>query len=74
MQGCSDVKCANDSKFSDAVNAAKSSDMVVYVGGINKGMEGEGNDRSSIILPGHQPDLIKMLVIVIVYGYIMHTY
>ena len=60
MQGCSDVKCTDNSKFSDAVNIAKSSDLIIYVGGTSRTIEGEGNDRSSIILPGHQPDLISM--------------
>ena len=62
IQGCKDVHCAEDSGFSDAVSAAKSSDLVLYVGGISKTMEGEGNDRASIILPGKQPDLITQSV------------
>ena len=54
------MKCADNSQFSDAVAAAKASDLVIYVGGISRVMEGEGNDRSTIALPGHQPDLISM--------------
>lgn len=57
--GCKDVKCTDDSGFSDAVKAANSSDLVVYVGGISKAIEGEGNDRANITLPGLQADLIQ---------------
>lgn len=58
--GCSDVKCIDDSGFPAAVTAAQSSDLVVYVGGISHIIEGEGNDRSNISLPGLQSDLISM--------------
>ncbi len=58
--GCSDVKCETSGGFADAVNAAKASDFVVYVGGINRNIEGEGNDRSNITLPGLQSNLISM--------------
>ena len=63
VEGCKDVHCADDSGFSDAISAAKSCDLVLYVGGISKTMEGEGNDRDSIILPGKQPDLITQSVL-----------
>ena len=56
--GCKDVGCTDNSGFADAVKAASSSDFVVYVGGINHGMEGEGRDRSNITIPGYQTDLI----------------
>ena len=62
VQGCKDVHCDEDSGFSDAISAAKSCDLVLYVGGISKTMEGEGNDRASIVLPGKQPDLISQSV------------
>lgn len=63
--GCDDVKCTSDSGFASAVTAAKNSDFVVYVGGISKTIEGEGNDRSNISLPGLQSDLISMYVCVL---------
>ena len=58
--GCSDVKCTSNAGFATAVATAKSSDFVVYVGGISHTIEGEGNDRSNISLPGLQSDLITM--------------
>ena len=38
VQGC-DVKCSSDSGFSDAVNAAKSADVVVVVVGLDQSQE-----------------------------------
>ena len=58
--GCKDIKCTDNSGFSDAVAVAKGADFVVYVGGTSKEIEGEGHDRSDISLPGMQADLISM--------------
>ncbi len=56
-----------------AVNAAKSADVVIYVGGISAQLEGEemtrangfigfsGGDRTQIELPSVQTDLLKAL-------------
>ena len=52
------MKCTDNSGFADAIKAASSSDFVVYVGGISHDIEGEGNDRSNITIPGYQTDLI----------------
>ena len=52
------MKCTDNSGFADAVKSASSSDFIVYVGGISHDIEGEGNDRSNISLPGFQTDLI----------------
>ncbi len=46
--GCSDVKCETSGGFADAGSAAKASDFVVYVGGVNWNLEGEGKDRSNM--------------------------
>ena len=37
-QGC-DIKCTDTSKFSDAVNVAKSADIIVMVIGLDEGQE-----------------------------------
>jgi len=73
--GCKDIKCTDNSGFSDAVAVAKGADFVVYVGGTSKEIEGEGHDRSDISLPGMQADLIsmlagtgKMVVVVLMHG------
>ena len=60
VSGCKDIKCNDSSGFSDAVALAKDADFVIYVGGTSKVIEGEGNDRSNISLPGMQADLITM--------------
>ena len=54
--------CTTTSGFAAAVAAAKQSDFVVYVGGINRNYEGEGNDRADIVLFGLQSTLIQMYV------------
>jgi len=47
--------------FSDALNAAKNSDAIVYLGGIDNTVEAEGMDRQKITWPGNQLDLISQL-------------
>ena len=48
----------------EAVAAAKSADVVIYVGGLNHhgGYDTEGADRKSIKLPGGQDELIQKVV------------
>jgi beta-glucosidase len=62
---------ADTTTFSNAVAAAQSADVVVYVGGIDARLEGEempvdydgfaGGDRTRIELPAVQEDLLKAL-------------
>jgi beta-D-xylosidase 4 len=47
--------------FSSAIAAAKSSDCIIYVGGIDLSVESEGHDRPTIDWPGNQIDLINQL-------------
>ena len=69
-----DVNTTRTSGFDAAVSAAKSSDVIVYVGGIDEQVESEGHDRNTIDLPGQQINLIKQLeatgkpLIVILFG------
>ena len=42
----------------DAVKIAEQSDLVIFVGGDNNFTSGEGHDRSSLVLPGKQRELI----------------
>ena len=62
VSGCPNVLCTTTSGFAAAIAAAKQSDFVVYVGGINRNFEGEGNDRADIALFGLQSTLIQMYV------------
>ena len=60
----------------EAVAAAKSADVVIYVGGLNHrgGYDTEGADRKNIKLPGGQDELIQKIVqanpktVVVLYG------
>lgn len=56
--GCKDVWCTDNSGFAEAIKTASSSDIILYVGGISRTVEGEGHDRINITLPGLQADLI----------------
>ena len=42
----------------DAVAVAEKSDLVIFVGGDNNFTSGEGHDRSDLVLPGKQRELI----------------
>jgi len=48
----------------DAVAAAKSADVVIYIGGLNHhgGYDTEGADRKDIKLPGEQDELLQKIV------------
>ncbi|KAL7894281.1 glycoside hydrolase family 3 protein [Trichoderma sp. SZMC 28014] len=47
--------------FAKAIAAAKKSDAIIYIGGIDNTIEQEGADRTDIAWPGNQLDLIKQL-------------
>jgi beta-glucosidase len=61
-KGCN-INSSDTSRFSAAVSVAKSSDVVIFCGGLDLTQEGEGLDRvgESIQLPGKQQDLINAL-------------
>lgn len=56
-----DINSQDTSKFADALSAAKASDYVIYLGGIDGSVENEGRDRESITWPGNQLDLVSNL-------------
>ena len=55
---------ADTNLISDAVAAAKSADVVIYVGGLNHngGYDTEGSDRRDLKLPGGQDELLEKIV------------
>ncbi|PNP38530.1 glycosyl hydrolase family 3 N terminal domain-containing protein [Trichoderma gamsii] len=55
------INSGDSSGFSAALSAASSSDVIVYLGGIDITVENEGFDRGSIAWPGNQLDLISQL-------------
>lgn len=47
--------------FTDALDAAKNADAIIYVGGISEDQESEGHDRDTIDLPDVQQKLLQAL-------------
>ena len=47
--------------FSAALSAASGADAIVYAGGIDNSIEAESRDRSDIIWPGNQLELVGQL-------------
>ncbi|CAF0841119.1 unnamed protein product [Adineta ricciae] len=58
--GCK-IADGDQSGFSEAIELAKSSDVVIFFGGIDQSIESEGHDRTSIALPDIQLQLIQQL-------------
>jgi beta-D-xylosidase 4 len=55
------VNGSNTTFFSAALEAAKSADIVIYMGGIDSTIEQETQDRKSLLWPGNQLDLVQQL-------------
>lgn len=68
-KGC-DINSNDTSGFQDAIDLAAISDVVIFVGGLDKTQEGEGYDiggdrkSGSVALPGEQQNLINELAAV----------
>ncbi|KAK6538495.1 hypothetical protein TWF694_010078 [Orbilia ellipsospora] len=68
------ISSTDTSGFAAALSAARASDFIIYLGGIDGSLENEQNDRKSLAWPGNQLDLITQLaslskpVIVIQFG------
>jgi beta-glucosidase-like glycosyl hydrolase len=58
--GCADVACAGTRQpVAAAVDAARRADATVVVAGLDQKVEAEGLDRSTLLLPGRQAELIS---------------
>ncbi|OQO08204.1 hypothetical protein B0A48_06999 [Cryoendolithus antarcticus] len=55
------INSTNTTGFAAALSAAKSADLVVFLGGIDTSIESEGHDRTNIDWPGNQLDLVAQL-------------
>lgn len=55
------ISSANTTFFGEALEAARSSDVIVFVGGIDNTIESEALDREDIRWPGNQLELIDQL-------------
>jgi beta-glucosidase-like glycosyl hydrolase len=56
--GCIGVTCNSNQQFGPAIAAATHADATVLVMGLDQSIEAEALDRKSVLLPGHQQDLI----------------
>lgn len=59
QNGCISVSCPDNRLFRRAELAARRSDATVLVMGINQAIERESLDRTSLLLPGRQQELIS---------------
>lgn len=57
-KGCLDVACKNDTYISHAMEFAKNADATIIVAGLDLSIEREGLDRTSLLFPGYQKQLI----------------
>ncbi|KAJ7702980.1 glycoside hydrolase family 3 protein [Mycena rosella] len=60
VEGTSILDTSTDG-FAGAVAAAQAADVIVYAGGIDESVEAEGLDRTTIVWPGAQLNLIQTL-------------
>ncbi|KAE8722845.1 putative beta-D-xylosidase 2 [Hibiscus syriacus] len=59
QMGCADVACVDDKLFSGAIEAARQADATVLVMGLDQSIEAEFKDRTGLLLPGRQQDLVS---------------
>ncbi|CAK9870839.1 unnamed protein product [Sphagnum jensenii] len=57
--GCLDTACADIDHIPHATEVASRADAVVLVVGLTQEQEAESHDRKTLLLPGHQQDLIS---------------
>jgi beta-glucosidase len=57
--GCAVVGAQDEKMFQEALEAARTADVVILVCGVNEEVGGEGHDRQTIGLTGAQPELIQ---------------
>lgn len=55
------IDSSDTSGFAAALAAAQAADLIIYAGGIDVSIEAEGMDRTSIVWPGNQLDLVQQL-------------
>ncbi|CAH2044631.1 unnamed protein product [Thlaspi arvense] len=56
--GCTGVACAGSQGFGAAEAAAREADATVLVMGLDQSIEAETRDRTGLLLPGYQQDLV----------------
>lgn len=61
VQGLANVRDTSTAGFAAAIAAAQAADVVVFAGGLDEEVEREGKDRTTIVWPGAQLDLLAAL-------------
>ncbi|GLJ09085.1 hypothetical protein SUGI_0101530 [Cryptomeria japonica] len=59
--GCSNVACTGNDLLAGAVNTAKAADATVLIVGGDLSLEAEGLDRTSLLMPGYQQQLVSQV-------------
>ncbi|XP_058077572.1 probable beta-D-xylosidase 5, partial [Magnolia sinica] len=57
--GCDQIICRNETFIFHAVEASKHSDATIIFVGLDLSVENEGLDRTNLVLPGYQTQLIR---------------
>ncbi|KAH6799759.1 hypothetical protein C2S51_036243 [Perilla frutescens var. frutescens] len=57
-EGCAGVACVEDDLFGGAIEAAGKADATILVMGLNQSIEAEFIDRTGLLLPGRQQELV----------------
>uniref|UniRef100_A0A2P2K7Z9 Uncharacterized protein MANES_15G006300 n=1 Tax=Rhizophora mucronata TaxID=61149 RepID=A0A2P2K7Z9_RHIMU len=57
--GCANVACDGNQQFFAAEAAARQADATVLVMGLDQSIEAESKDRTGLLLPGHQQELVS---------------
>ncbi|XP_017984228.1 PREDICTED: beta-xylosidase/alpha-L-arabinofuranosidase 1 [Theobroma cacao] len=60
-EGCPGLNCPNDTKITEATEAAKQADATILVVGTDLSIEREDHDRNDLLLPGLQQDLVEQV-------------
>ena len=53
------MACTSDKLFDGAIDAARNADATVLVMGLDQSIEAEFRDRTGLLLPGHQQELVS---------------
>ncbi|XP_074330452.1 beta-xylosidase/alpha-L-arabinofuranosidase 1-like [Apium graveolens] len=61
QMGCGDVACKNESMIYQSMEAAKDADATIVVVGLALEFEREEHDRTDLLLPGYQHQLIEQV-------------
>lgn len=57
--GCKDVGCGGNQLFGLSEQVARQADATVLVMGLDQSIEAEFRDRTGLLLPGHQQELVS---------------